>query len=441
MESTNLYNVMGDSVDFFVGANMLQKLQQGVEISGMTHEMEEMLTKFYVKTKGVFQVMEWESITYGGQAQLFAKYNFLGRGNAVVGAQFEHFALTDGVMYLGGNYSPQQMVSSGSVFNDGMEDAYSAYAQFKHFFTDQFIFNAGMRFDHKVRFNDDRLNSFSPRFSLIYKFHNDITARASYNYSFVDAPYIYRACNVRMFSGGKDMSPETMRSLQIGATYHRPGTGLTAELSAYYNKLNDLVTINLGAEYLFQNAGMVKQTGVEGMVQYSAGNLFLNANMTWQQLTNSEGCAVYDNNPLGVPHLMGNVTLAYAPYHHNATHSADGKGASADSRTASSANGKGGGFFSSGTLWLRTTLNAQSTTYYQTTDIILSSALQQNVNQINKVNPQFVLGVSVGYEWKHLDLDLMLQNITDNQFKVGSILFDGVPRKGRQFLAKATVKF
>lgn len=440
LESTSLYNVMGDSVDFFVGANMLMKLQQGVEISGMTQEMEEMLLKFYVKTQGVFQVMEWESITAGGQAQLLAKYNFLGRGNAVLGCQYEHFALTDGVMYLGGNYSPQQMVSSGSVFNDGTENSYSSYAQLKHLFSNRFILNAGLRFDHKVRFDDAKLNRFSPRFSLIYKFHNDITARASYNYSFVDAPYIYRACNVRMFSGGKYMEPETMRSLQIGATYHRPGTGLTAEVSAYYNSLYDLVTINLGAEYLFQNAGKVKQTGVEGMVQYSSNNLFFNANMTWQRLTMSERYSVYDNNPLGVPQLLGNMTLAYSPYHSRST-SANGRNGLADARTDSSVDSSAGGFFSNGKLWLRGTLNAQSTTYYQTTDIILSSALQQNINQINKVNPQLVLSLSVGYEWKHLDLDLMLQNITNNEYKVGSILFDGVPRKGRQFVAKATVKF
>ena len=70
------------------------------------------------------------------------------------------------------------------------------------------------------------------------------------------------------------MRPETMHSFQIGATYHRQGKPLSAELSFYRNKLEDLVNIELGGEYLFRNSAMVTQAGIEGAVQYNTDNFF-----------------------------------------------------------------------------------------------------------------------------------------------------------------------
>ena len=418
MEHTSFYNVLGDSINFNVGASLLQKIQNGANLSNLTPEMAQMLMRYYVKTAGAFQVLEWENLTFGGQAQVLAKYRLAGHGNAVIGCQYEHFALTDGVLYLGGNYTTQQMVSSGEVFNDGMEDIYSSYLQLKHFFSRKFILNAGLRFDHKRRINDASLNRFSPRISLIYKLRKALSLRASYNYSFVDAPYLYRACNVKLFSGGSDMRPETMRSFQIGGTYHRQGSPLSAELSLYRNKLEDLVNIELGGEYLFHNSAKVTQIGVEGAAQYNTPNLFANVNLTWQKFEDSEGYRVHNDNPYGVPQLMGNITVAASPYH-----------------------GKGKDIITGGKLWLRTTINAQTTTYYQRADIILSSAMKQTVGSIEEVDPQCVISLGVGYEWQYLDIDVIAQNITNNDFKVGSLLSDGVPRKGRQILGKVTIKF
>lgn len=418
MEHTSFYNVMGDSVNFGVGADLLQRLQSEGKSSDISPEIAQMLMKYYVKTAGVFQMLEWENLTFGGQAQILAKYRYLGHGNAVIGCQYEHFALTDGVLYIGGNYTTQQMISSGEVFNDASEEIYSSYLQLKHFFSRKFILNAGLRYDHKIRFDDATLNRFSPRFSLIYKITKTLSARASYNYSFVDAPYIYRACNVKMFSGGANMRPETMHSYQIGATYHRQGTPLSAELSFYRNKLEDLVNIELGGDYLFRNSAMVTQAGIEGAVQYTTDDFFANANFTWQKFIKSKGYNVHKDNPFGVPQLMGNITVAGSPYH-----------------------GTGHGFFNGGKVWLRSTINAQTTTYYQKADVILSFGMKQTIGSIEEVKPQGIISLGVGYEWQYLDIDITLHNIGDNDYKIGSLLADGVPRKGRQILGKLTVKF
>ena len=127
---------------------------------------------------------------------------------------------------------------------------------------------------------------------------------------------------------------------------------------------------------------------------------------------------MYEDNPFGVPQLMGNITVAASPYH-----------------------GKGKDIISGGKLWLRGTINAQSTTYYQKADIILSSAMKKTIGSIEEVKPQCVIGLGIGYEWQYLDLDIIALNLTNNDYKVGSLLSDGVPRKGRQILGKVTIKF
>lgn len=59
----------------------------------------------------------------------------------------------------------------------------------------------------------------------------------------------------------------------------------------------------------------------------------------------------------------------------------------------------------------------------------------------NSIKPQITLCLGVGYETKWLNIDLSLKNITDNQYKIGSVLTDGIPRAGRQLLGKMTFKF
>ena len=99
------------------------------------------------------------------------------------------------------------------------------------------------------------------------------------------------------------------------------------------------------------------------------------------------------------------------------------------------------GFFNGGKIWLRSTINAQTTTYYQKADVILSFGMKQTVGCIEEVKPQGIISLGIGYEWQYLDIDITAHNITDNDYKIGSLLADGVPRKGRQILGKLTVKF
>ena len=94
---------------------------------------------------------------------------------------------------------------------------------------------------------------------------------------------------------------------------------------------------------------------------------------------------------------MGNITVAGSPYH-----------------------GTGHGFFNGGKIWLRSTINAQTTTYYQKADVILSFGMKQTIGCIEEVKPQGIISLGIGYEWQYLDIDITAHNITDNDYKIGS---------------------
>ena len=110
----------------------------------------------------------------------------LGHGTVILGAQFEQFSMTGKNFTMGGNYTAATNMSSSAIFRKGSETSLSGYLQIKHSFSPRWILNAGFRYDGKRRFNGSRLKRLSPRFSVIYKLHNNWTLRGNYNYSFVD---------------------------------------------------------------------------------------------------------------------------------------------------------------------------------------------------------------------------------------------------------------
>lgn len=424
MEHINFHNVMGDSIEQNIGYLLLSQIGAAGSSDKYSPEQQAVLGSLMTKTSGVFQVMEWENITFGGNLQLLANYSFLGKGSAMFGVQMEHFALTNSNLFLCGDYSSRMMISSGKVLADGYEDMYSTYAQLKHLFTPRFILNAGLRFDHKERFSSEKLNHFSPRLSLIYKFTDAFSARGSYNYSFVDAPYLYRANAIPLFSGGPDLKPEIMKSYQVSTTWHKPNSPFTAEISGFVNKVKDLITLSMrmkggkGQEnYLFYNTGNMTQLGFEGSATYQLPYFLTTANLTWQKAIKSEDTYVYKDNQYGVPAIMANANVAYEITH-----------------------GGGSGLFGAGKLWTRANIHFQGDTYYRTVDVLNSFKMQEDIAETTKVEPLIVASIGLGYEWKYLDIDISLKNITNNQYKIGSMLTNGVPHAGRQLLAKITFK-
>ncbi len=376
--------------------------------------------------RGVYQKLDWQNSTYGFQAQALTNYKLLGKGSIIVGAQYEKFTLTGQNFTMGGDFMSAANMASSVVFRNGNETSISGYTQVKHFFSPKWILNAGLRYDYKRRFNNSRLDRLSPRFSVIYKADDYWTLRGNYNYSFVDAPYLYRVCVIPIFSGGEDMKPETMHGFNFGTTYHRGG--LRAELGGFYNLLQDLMVLNTAIAarymnqsddaYIFMNAGKVHIFGIEGAAQFHRRNFFANLNATWQRVVKHENYIVYKSQTFSTPAFHANLTSAFSPY-----------------------SGNGKGFFKGGTLWLRGTAQFQTTTYFPAIDLLRTMVMGDYAAQLNRVAPQCIVGLGFNYEWKYLDINISLKNIFNNKHRIGSMLSDGIPYQGRSFLGKFTVKF
>lgn len=464
-ESTSLYNVLGDSINsgvipdatvdlmeylisqrFPPGApeamwfyGIFEKLIRGKTIGDVLKytitpidddpqsvQLRRVMNQIPTSYQGVFQKLDWQNTTYGFQAQGLTNYNLLGHGSLILGAQMEHFTLTGENFSMGGGFTTPATMSSSYVFKNGKETSLSGYVQIKHYFSPRWILNAGLRYDNKRRFNGSRLKRLSPRFSIIHKLDNHWTLRGNYNYSFVDAPYLYRVCVLPIFSGGEDMQPETMHGINLGTEYHKGN--FRAEVGTFYNLLNDLVVLNTAIAqsftssdseaYIFNNAGKVHLFGIEGAAQLYRRNFFANFNATWQRVVKHENYIVHHSQTFSTPAFHSNLIVAGAPY-----------------------RGRGTGFFKGGTLWVRGTGQFQTATYYRTVDLLRTVIMGDYAAAFNRVAPQFVMGIGADYEWKYLDLSLSLKNVFNNKYSAGSMLADGIPNPGRAFVAKLTVKF
>ena len=417
MERTDLYNVLGDSIERLMAQTLMQIMM--VQQMGLPSTANASALPYW--TRNAWQNMDWENYTLGAQLQMAGNYRLLGHGTGTMGVQYEHFALTGSNISLGGESATPITYTLNDIISKGHEDLVGVFAQLKHYLPgNKFIVNTGVRYDHKKRFNGENLDRFSPRVSLIYKLRRDLSLLASYNYSLVDAPYVYRASSVRLFSGGTDMKAETMKSFNVGANYRQPNSHWQADASVFYNSMQNLLHMNstMQNDYLFLNSGTVKQVGAEGSVQYTAPRLLVNLNATWQRIVDSEDYAVYRHETYGTPAFCANLTGAWAFY-----------------------DGTGSGCLRGSKLWLRAMAQVQSETHYVSSDFITSFNHGSLATEVHRVAPQIVPSVSLGYEWKYLDMDLSLKNITNRQYLIGSTLSDGVPRNGRQLLFKLTVKF
>ena len=104
---------------------------------------------------------------------------------------------------------------SKSMLSVSSERSISAFVQGKHYFTSQFILNAGLRFDKKNRANGKNVSALSPRVALIYFPNEKFSTKLSYSRAFVDAPYYTRNNTSNGYRGSEDLMPEYMNAIQL----------------------------------------------------------------------------------------------------------------------------------------------------------------------------------------------------------------------------------
>jgi len=289
-------------------------------------ELDESLSQLFSNHGGTSRIINGLETTYG--AQVKGDYNYIATdshsGYLTFGAEYSHFTLDD-VRYTMGydfvNNTPENHVLS--EVGKGSENSYNAFAQLKHQWR-SLILNAGLRYDHKVRFDDSRVNELSPRLALIY-LRPKWNVKLSYSKSFVDAPYLYQKINQFMpylqnnTTGNinkqqfEPLHPEKLHSYQLTFAGTQWLKGLDFELNFFHNKAEELIFSHI---LDYENGGKNETIGAEIMAGYKSGRLSANFNATWihtrkSQIRFTEIFAYDIDHNNSTPSVMANLVAGW----------------------------------------------------------------------------------------------------------------------------------
>ena len=265
---------------------------------------------------GIYRYINGQEQTYGAQLKGDIDYIKTGshKGNLMFGAEYSHFQLKDVRYQLGYNFTnitPESHTIQET--GKGHEDNYNAFLQLKHQWKN-LIFNAGLRYDHKRRYDDSRVNEYSPRVALIYV-RPKWNLKLSYSRSFVDAPYLYRKTNEilpilqgNQFEGTLD--PESLQSYQITFASTEWIKGLSFEVNGFYNRASDLIITHL-LDYV--NEGKNKTMGIEFLAHYSRQRFTADLNFSWLNTVKNTIFAVDVDDNNNTPALRSNLLLTWQP--------------------------------------------------------------------------------------------------------------------------------
>lgn len=300
--------------------------------------LPEELVKVFANYGGISRYVNGQEQDYG--AQFKGNYSYtIGddhKGNIGFGAEYGHFQLDDMRYQVG--YDFEQTFPEDPILRNagkGNEDSGDAYIQLKHQWK-SLILNAGLRYDYKKRYDDSRVNEFSPRVALIL-LRPKWSARLSYSKSFVDAPYIYRKANListlmskQDASEAGTLSPERVHSIQLSFAGNNWLRGFNFEVNGFYNRANDLIMTHV---LDYENVSKNQTCGVELMANYEPSRqLNMHANLTWIHTFKSNLMAIEVPNILqdfysadidannNTPALRGNFVVGWQATKHLRLH-------------------------------------------------------------------------------------------------------------------------
>ena len=275
---------------------------------------------------GLFRFMNGDEQNIG--LQLKGDFSYINtdvhKGSLAFGAEFDHFSLDDVRYTLGCDYDMLLQESPKISENGtGEENSYNAYLQLKHQWR-CFIFNAGLRYDHKKRTEDITLDEFSPRVALIL-LRPKWNLKLSFSRSFVDAPYIYRKTNEllpelvqnSLFADIKPLDPEFVNSFQLTFAGIQWARGLNFEVNGFYNDAKNLIKTNI---IIHRNEGKNKTAGLEFLANYRSKKFTADFNLTWTHTFKSN---ILDNNiddNINTPAIMSNAVVSWQATPHLRLH-------------------------------------------------------------------------------------------------------------------------
>ena len=268
------------------------------------------------KYAGVLQNSPFQEYTIGALVKADVNYT-LGnmKGNLLIGSQYEYFKLSSNDFFMGNDYTKIFVTfpEDKNMLKVGSEKSLSAFIQGKHYFTSQFILNAGLRFDNKNRANGKNVTAFSPRVALIYLPNEAFSTKLSFSRAFVDAPYYYRHNATNGARGSEDLMPEYMNAIQLDFLGKIDKWHLNYDFNIFYNQLTDIVVNNPSTDQTtpkYINSGSLKVAGAEAEVSFSIPSFRLNANLTYSHPLEAEDYYYTDHQIYSIPKFIANLTCS-----------------------------------------------------------------------------------------------------------------------------------
>ncbi|WP_459188442.1 TonB-dependent receptor plug domain-containing protein [Parabacteroides sp. APC149_11_2_Y6] len=386
------YNVIGDSLPSFT-------------IDGLA-AIEASNDSLVFLTSGVFEIENWRDLSYGGCIK--GSYSYRpgkkAHGNILVGVQLENYKMQEYINLTGGLFNQIKTNDSDDTDSQtlalGSEFSFSIFSQLKHHFNPKFIFNGGLRYDYKHRYDHQILQAFSPRLSFIYSINKIWNMKLGYSRSFVDAPYYYRASGMYLTD---KLNPESMDAIQLSATALFKHLHLTYDCNLYYNQLKDI--IHQGS-YLYYN-GKLNLIGLENILSYTGKNLMVTCNMSYQHVLSAEHYSSDKHQIYDIPSFSGNLIAAAKIF--SLPHEQS--------------------------FWLRGNLSVYSS---QLSPILGSKDIDTMISlPDNKEKARAILNIGGSYHWKKLELSVQCYNLLNTYYRQGgSSLKHDIPQQGRSFIAK-----
>ena len=270
-------------------------------------------TKLY---HGLMQFLDYQEYTFGAMTKADVNYT-LGsmKGNLLVGAQFEYFKLASNDYTMGEDYTKVVTTypEEKNMLLVDSEKSISAFIQGKHYFTSQFILNAGLRFDNKYRANGNNVSALSPRVALIYFPNEKFSTKLSYSRAFVDAPYYTRHNTSNGARGSEDLMPEYMNAIQLDFMGKIDSWHLNYDVNLFYNHLTDIVVNNPSTDPTtpkYINSGSLKVAGAEAELSFRLPSFRIDANMTYLRPIEAEGYYYTDHQIYSIPAFTANLTCS-----------------------------------------------------------------------------------------------------------------------------------
>jgi len=407
----------GEMIDSLVNELLIHR---GImdQLAGMTQEEIEALKykaiNMLVMKRGLYQAQSWRDYTYGASLQLSYAYK-LGRlyGTILGGIQAEKSKMDYNSLLFGDDFTHVLVTFAEKTYTlaIGSEYVISPFLQIKSYLTDKLIFNGGIRYDHKRRFNERNLNAFSPRVSLIYRLDKNMNIKLGYAHSFVDAPYFYRANRLGIYPGGDQLEAETMDAVQLDFGWNIPNTGLSYEANVYYNGLSNLIYYDTKNNY-YTNAGHVKLIGIENSLKYLSKHSLATLTMSYQHVLSSRDADVTGHHMNDVPDFIANALYRYRCF--------DNK-------------------------FGKLSLRANATFYSSQYSPIVSSSVYNANGQVylpdNKISARVTFNAGADYTYHRATLALSVYNVLGKDYVQGGSSNIPMPQEGRSIMATLTYKF